>query len=463
MIRFYNTLKRKKEEFKPINPGKVGLYTCGPTVYNNAHIGNFRAYMFEDLLRRLLELSGYEVQHVMNITDIDDKTIRKANDLGVPLNTVTDKYSDIFHKDVETLFILPAHHYPKATEYVAKMIDLVKILEEKDIAYKCDDGSVFFKISNYKDYGKLSNLNPEEQKIGSRVVQDEYEKEEARDFALWKSRKVEDGNIFWDSPWGEGRPGWHLECSVMSMDLLGSHFDIHCGGVDNIFPHHENEIAQSCAAMDSEFVNVWIHNEHLLVDGQKMSKSLKNFYKIDDLLEMGYSPESIRYTLLATHYRQKLNFTFEKLKASQKAINRLREFQRRLETIRNNDGDDLKESSNEVVKEFLSTLSDDLNISGALGILFIWVNKIFAKTDIDQVSISGAKNAIDALFRIDSVLGVVECPEDFIDDEIESLITQRNEARKTKDWTRADEVRLQLDQMGILLEDTSDGTIWKKK
>ncbi len=267
----------------------------------------------------------------------------------------------------------------------------------------------------------------------------------------------------WESPWGEGRPGWHLECSVMSMDILGTHFDIHCGGVDNIFPHHENEIAQSCAAMGSAFVNVWIHNEHLLVDGQKMSKSQDNFYKIDDLLEMGYSPESIRYTLLATHYRQKLNFTFEKLKASQKAINRLREFQRRLETIRNKDGDDLKESSNDVVKKFLSTLSDDLNISGALGVLFIWVNKIFAKADIGQVSISGAKNAKEALCRIDLIIGVIEGPEEFIDDDIESLIKQRNEARSNKDWAKADEVRLQLDQMGIQLEDTPDGTIWKKK
>ncbi len=463
MITFYNTLHRKKEEFKPINPGKIGLYTCGPTVYNYAHVGNFRAYMFEDLLRRFLEFSGFEVHHIMNITDIDDKTIRKANDENVPLNAVTEKYTEIFHKDVETLNILPAHQYPKATEYVDKMIVLIQDLEEKGIAYQAKDGSVFFKISEYSDYGKLANLDPESQKIGKRVENDEYGKEEARDFALWKAKKEEDGDIFWDSPWGEGRPGWHLECSVMSMDLLGEHFDIHCGGVDNIFPHHENEIAQSCASTGSDFVNVWLHNKHLLVDGEKMSKSLGNFYKIPELVEKGYSPEAIRYTLLSTHYRQELNFTFEKLKASQKAINRLRELQRRLQSVSDNCEGNIDARCEKMVEDFKNMLAEDLNISGALGELFIWVNEVFGLLDKNKISKSSAECAVEAICKIDSILGVVECLEEELDCDIDDLIQQRKDARESKDWGKADEIRAKLDELGVVLEDTPDGTIWKKK
>ena len=463
MITFYNTLHRKKEEFKPINPGKIGLYTCGPTVYNYAHVGNFRAYMFEDLLRRFLEFSGFDVHHVMNITDIDDKTIRKANDENVPLNAVTEKYTEIFHNDVETLNILPAHQYPKATEYVDKMIALIQDLEQKGIAYQAKDGSVFFKISEYSDYGKLANLDPESQKVGKRVENDEYGKEEARDFALWKAKKEEDGDIFWDSPWGEGRPGWHLECSVMSMDLLGEHFDIHCGGVDNIFPHHENEIAQSCASTGSEFVNVWLHNKHLLVDGEKMSKSLGNFYKIPELVEKGYSPEAIRYTLLSTHYRQELNFTFEKLKASQKAINRLRELQRRLQCVSDNCEGNIDARCEKMVEDFKNTLAEDLNISGALGELFIWVNEVFGLLDKNKISKSSAECAVEAICKIDSILGVVECPEEELDCDIDDLIQQRKDARESKDWGKADEIRAKLDELGVVLEDTPDGTIWKKK
>jgi len=463
MITFYNTLHRKKEKFIPIEKRKVGLYTCGPTVYNYAHVGNFRAYMFEDLLRRFLELSGFEVYHVMNITDIDDKTIKKANDEGVKLEAVTEKYTEIFHNDVETLNILPAHKYPKATEYVDKMIALILDLEEKGIAYKTKDGSVFFKISEYPDYGKLANINPESQKVGKRVENDEYGKDEARDFALWKAKKEEDGNIFWDSPWGEGRPGWHLECSVMSMDLLGSHFDIHCGGVDNIFPHHENEIAQSCAHKGGKFVNVWLHNKHLLVDGEKMSKSLGNFYKIPELIEEGYSPESIRYTLLSTHYRQELNFTFGKLKASQKAINRLRELQRRLQCVPESNEGDIDARCQKMVDDFQKSLAEDLNISGALGDLFTWVNEVFGILDNNQISKKSAECAIDAICRIDSILGVVECPDEELDCDIDDLIRKRNEARDSKDWGLADEIRGKLDELGVILEDTPNGTIWKKK
>jgi len=463
MITFYNTLNRKKEEFIPLKKGKVGLYTCGPTVYNYAHVGNFRAYMFEDLLRRFLELSGFDVHHVMNITDIDDKTIRRANEEKVSLNEVTDKYTAIFHDDIRTLKILPAHNYPRATDYVKKMINLIQVLERKGVAYKTGDGSVFFKISEYPEYGKLANLDPDSQKVGKRVENDEYGKEEARDFALWKAKKEEDGNIFWDSPWGEGRPGWHLECSVMSMDLLGEHFDIHCGGVDNIFPHHENEIAQSCAATNSAFVNVWLHNKHLLVNGDKMSKSLGNFYNIPELIEKGYSAESIRYTLLSTHYRQELNFTFEKLKASQKAINRLRELKRRLLCVDLEADGSVDEKCNKMISDFRKTLGEDLNISGALGVLFIWVNEVFLLLDNNKISKNSAECAINTLCTIDSILNVVECPEETLDCNIDELIQQRVDARANKDWARADEIRVELDALGVVLEDTSNGTIWKRK
>ena len=463
MITFYNTLHRKKEELKPLTSGKIGLYTCGPTVYNYAHVGNFRAYMFEDLLRRFLEFSGFEVHHVMNITDIDDKTIRKANEENVPLTSITEKYTEVFHNDISALNILPAHQYPKATEYVDKMIALVQDLESKGIAYKTEDGSVFFKISKYPNYGKLANIDPESQKVGARVENDEYGKEEARDFALWKAKKEEDGEIFWDSPWGEGRPGWHLECSVMSMDLLGDHFDIHCGGVDNIFPHHENEIAQSCASTNKNFVNVWLHNKHLLVNGEKMSKSLGNFYKIPELIEKGYSRESIRYTLISTHYRQELNFTFEKLVVSQKAINRLRELQRRLMCVNNESAGDIDFSCEKMVDEFQQTLAEDLNISGALGVLFIWVNKVFGLLYKNKISKSSAQCAVESLCRIDSILGVIECPEEEVDCDVDELIQRRIDARNNKDWSKADEIRAQLDDLGVVLEDTPDGTIWKKK
>ncbi len=463
MITFYNTLNRKKEEFISLEKGKVGLYTCGPTVYNYAHVGNFRAYMFEDLLRRFLEFSGFDVHHVMNITDIDDKTIRRANEEKVSLNEVTDKYTAIFHDDIRTLKILPAHNYPRATDYVKKMINLIQVLEKKGVAYKTGDGSVFFKISEYPEYGKLANLDPDSQKVGKRVENDEYGKEEARDFALWKAKKKEDGNIFWNSPWGEGRPGWHLECSVMSMDLLGEHFDIHCGGVDNIFPHHENEIAQSCAATNSAFVNVWLHNKHLLVNGDKMSKSLGNFYKIPELIEKGYSAESIRYTLLSTHYRQELNFTFEKLKASQKAINRLRELRRRLLCVDLESNGSVEEKCNKMIADFRKTLGEDLNISGALGVLFIWVNEVFLLLDNNKISRKSAECAINTLCTIDSILNVVECPEEILDCNIDELIQQRVDARANKDWAKADEIRVELDALGVVLEDTSNGTIWKRK
>jgi len=462
-MKFYNTLHRKKEVFQPLEKGKVTLYTCGPTVYDYAHIGNFRAYIFEDLLRRYLEFSGYGVLQVMNITDIDDKTIRRSIEEKMSLEDFTDKYTLSFFEDVETLKIIPAHHYPRATEFISQMIEIIKQLEDKGFTYTTEDGSVFFKISQFSDYGKLANLNPDQLKSGDRVEDDEYGKEEGRDFALWKGFKPQDGNVNWDSPWGKGRPGWHIECSVMSTHYLSNHFDIHCGGVDNIFPHHENEIAQSCAASGEGFVNYWLHNEHLLVDGQKMSKSMGNFYTLRDLLEKGFSPEALRYTLISTHYRSKLNFTFEKVKVAQKCINKLRELKRRLKKIDNEEDEVLNSETETMLSKFSEKLGDDLNISGALGELFIWVNYLFAELDNDKLDCYSAKGALSALRKIDSVLGVIDCANLEVDDIIHELIKDREKARSDKNWEKADEVRKQLDELGIVLDDTPEGTVWKRK
>ena len=462
-MKFYNTLHRKKEVFQPLEKGKVTLYTCGPTVYDYAHIGNFRAYIFEDLLRRYLEFSGYDVLQVMNITDIDDKTIRRSIEEKMSLEDFTDKYTSSFFEDVETLQIIPAHHYPRATEFIPQMIETIQQLEKKGYTYASEDGSVFFKIAQFPDYGKLANLDPDQLKSGDRVEDDEYGKEEGRDFALWKGYKPKDGEVKWDSPWGKGRPGWHIECSVMSTHYLSNHFDIHCGGVDNIFPHHENEIAQSCAVSGEAFVNYWLHNEHLLVDGQKMSKSMGNFYTLRDLLEKGCSPEALRYTLISTHYRSKLNFTFEKVKAAQKCINKLRELKRRLKKIDNEEDEVLNSETETMLSKFSEKLGDDLNISGALGELFIWVNYLFAELDNDKLDCCSAKGALFALRKIDSVLGVIDCANLEVDDIIHELIKDREKARSDKNWEKADEVRKQLDGLGIVLDDTPEGTIWKRK
>ena len=466
MIKFYNTIERKKVEFSSISDQSVSLYTCGPTVYDFAHIGNFRAYIFEDLLRRTLEFCDYKVLHVMNLTDIDDKTINKANLEKIPLKEFTDKYINAFYEDVALLNILPAHHYPRATEFIDGMIKMIQELESKGYTYTTDDGSVFFKISNYKDYGRLANLQIEDLILGERVENDEYEKEEMRDFALWKSYKKEEGDIFWNSPWGKGRPGWHIECSVMSIHYLGNHFDIHCGGVDNIFPHHENEIAQSQCATDEKFVNYWLHNEHLLVDNQKMSKSLGNFYTIRDLIKKGYSAESIRYTLISTHYRQKLNFTLEKLTNSQKSINKINELKRRVQLIPSSkiDGRDFKEESSNMILEFSNCLKNDLNISGALGEMFIWINQAFKELDNDNVSLEGSLSIMKALESIDQVLGVLNSENTAEDDSrITNLLEKRTAARESKDWDLADQIREEIDALGYTVEDTDQGPIIKRK
>ena len=464
-MKFYNTINRKKEDFKPIKDGEVKLYTCGPTVYNYAHIGNFRAYIFEDLLRRSLEFSGYNVYQVMNITDIDDKTIRRSIEDKVSLNDLTDKYTDAFFEDLDKLNILKAHEYPRATKFVKEIIEMIETLEKKGYAYKVDDGSVFFRVSKFSEYGRLANLNPDEMKVGGRVDNDEYEKEEIRDFALWKGYKKEDGPVSWDSPWGKGRPGWHIECSAMSTHYLGSSFDIHCGGVDNIFPHHENEIAQSKCALDDKFVNYWLHNEHLLVDSQKMSKSLGNFFTIRDILDKGYKPEALRYVLISSHYRQKLNFTLNRLDDAQKAINKLRELNRRLNNINSEGegvGSKIEEINNLVIEQFRLSLEDDLSISEALGALYKWVNKVFVLLDSNNINKIESKACIEVLSRVDLVLGVVDSKSD-LSPEMKKLISDRELARKNKDWQESDRIRDLLKSKGVLIEDTPEGTTWKFK
>ena len=457
-LRFHNTVSRKLEVLVPIQPGKIGLYTCGPTVYETAHIGNLRTFMFEDLLKRYLTYKGFLVHHIMNLTDVDDRTIAKVNAEGRSLSEITNFYADQFFEDLDKLDIRPADSYPRATEHIVEMISGIERLVEKGHGYVTDDGSVFFSVSSFPAYGQLAHLDANQMRMGERVASDDYEKEEIRDFVLWKAYKPEDGDVKWKSPWGWGRPGWHMECTVMSIEYLGEHFDIHCGGVDNIFPHHENEIAQSRCLYNTPFVNLWLHSEHLIVDGRKMSKSEGNFYTLNDLLDQGLAPDAIRYCLLSTNYRQKLNFTVERVHESQKAINRLRELVRRLEKVDNNVACDTVLAPD---NNFAAALDDDLNIAGALGVLFSWVKELFARLDAGKINDQAAELALGALHKYDEVLGVI-FKAAALDQEIDELIAQRETARANKEWTRADEIRDQLVERGILLEDTVAGTIWKR-
>ncbi|MEM2108184.1 MAG: cysteine--tRNA ligase [Candidatus Bathyarchaeia archaeon] len=460
-IFFFNTLTRQKEAFKPIEPGRVRMYTCGPTVYDYAHIGNFRAFLFEDLLKRWLEYRGYKVIHIMNITDVDDKTITGAKKQQIPLAKYTEYYINAFFEDIKVLNIKPADHYPRATEHIPEMVALIQTLLHKGYAYKAADNSIYYAIRRFKDYGKLSRIKLEELKEGARVKADDYEKEEAHDFALWKAWTPEDGDVFWETPLGKGRPGWHIECSAMSMRYLGETFDIHCGGVDNIFPHHENEIAQSEAATGKKFVNYWLHNEHLLVDGKKMSKKLGNFYTLRDLLKRGFDPIALRFLLMSTHYRAQLNFTFEGLNAAHAAVERLRNFMRRLHEADGKDsGGKVAQLISEAKARFTEAMDDDLNISVALSALFDFVREVNALLDANSASRIEASEAARFIQRLDEVLGVigeVKETEEALPKEAEELIKEREEARKAKDWARADAIRLKLREMGVIIEDTPQG------
>jgi cysteinyl-tRNA synthetase len=463
-IRFFNTLTRRKEPFIPIEDGKVGIYTCGPTVYDYAHIGNFRAFLFEDLLKRWLEYRGFNVTHVMNLTDVDDKTIRGSKTQHIPLEQYTEHYVNAFFVDIKALNIKLADHYPKATCHIPEMVTLVKKLIQNGYAYKSEDGSIYYAIGKFKNYGKLSHIKVAKLQAGARVKTDEYTKEDAQDFALWKAWTPEDGDVFWETDLGKGRPGWHIECSAMSMRYLGETFDIHCGGIDNMFPHHENEIAQSEGATGKKFVNYWLHNEHLLVEGRKMAKKFGNFYTLRDLLGKGYDPIIIRYLLLSTHYRSQFNFTFEALNAAAAAVDRLRNFVRRLQdTQGEGSGGKVAELLRGVQLAFGGAIDDDLNVSVALGALFDFVREVNALLDAGAVSRSEADSVVALMKGFDDVLGVIGKikQEDALSKKAEELIEKREEARKAKDWATADALRVRLSEMGVIVEDTAQGVRWR--
>ena len=463
-IRFFNSLTRKKEEFIPIKKGKVGLYTCGPTVYDFAHIGNFRAYAFEDLLRRHLQYRGYKVKQVMNITDVDDKIIRQVASTGTSLGEYTKKFTDAFFEDLDRLNIERAEVYPKATEYIDEMVKIVKILIAKGIGYRGEDGSVYYSIAKFPDYGKLAHINIDELKVGARVSHDEYEKDNLSDFALWKAWVPGDGNVFWETELGKGRPGWHIECSAMSSKNLGKHFDIHTGGIDNLFPHHENEIAQSEGAYGGRFVNYWLHCDHLLVDGGKMSKSKGNFYTLRDVIDKGYDAITLRYIYITSDYRKKLDFTFAGLDAAAKALNRIYDFLRR---VRDHQGDSPGQAGELVEKareEFGNSLDDDLNASGAIAAIFTFISGINKIMDQGKLDREEAGAVIDFMMEVDQVLGInmkESMVEKSLADEIVGLIREREQARKSKDFARSDQIRDDLKDRGIELMDTPKGTQWK--
>ena len=462
-IFFFNTLTRRKEEFISIKPGKVGLYTCGPTVYDYAHIGNYRAFVFEDILKRWLEYRGYEVTHVMNLTDVDDKTIKGSQVQQISLQEYTEHYTKAFFEDIRSLNIKSANYYPKATEHIPEMVELIRKLIQKGYAYKGQDGSIYYAIGKFSNYGKLSRIKLNELKTGARVKTDEYTKEEAKDFALWKAWTPEDGNVFWETELGKGRPGWHVECTAMSIKYLGATFDIHCGGIDNMFPHHENEIAQSEAATGKKFVNYWLHNEHLLVEGRKMAKKFGNFYTLRDLLGKGHDPSAIRYLLLSSHYRAQFNFTFEALDAASAAVKRLRNFVKRLNDANGKDsGGRVSKLLNEVERNFTGAMDDDLNICLALAAVFDFVREVNGLLDALVISKNEAEEIEVLMKGFDSVLGVIGevRAEKVLSEEAGILIARREEARRVKDWVTADALRVQLRELGVIVEDTENGVRW---
>jgi cysteinyl-tRNA synthetase len=468
----YNTYSKKKEKITKRENQPILMYTCGPTIYDFAHIGNFRTYVFEDLLRRSIKhfFGEKNIKQVMNITDIDDKTIKGALKNKSSLKEYTQPFKKAFFEDIEKLNIEKVEHYPEATNFISEMIDIIKTLLEEGYAYVGHDKSIYFSISKFPKYGKLSHLNLDDLKKGAsnRVSSDEYDKENASDFVLWKSYdEKRDGNIFWESPFGKGRPGWHIECSAMSIALLGKTIDIHCGGVDNIFPHHENEIAQSESFTKEIFVRYWVHSEHLLVDNKKMSKSLNNFYTLRDLIKMGYSGQEIRYLLLQSHYRMQLNFTMDGLIAARSSLRRISDFINRVRSI---EIKDIKPSNFEKIlsitkDKFYSSIADDLNISAALCSLFDFIRDINSLIDDDKISCEEANRVIVFLNDLDKILGVLPLKEEKLNipKEIIDAANNRQIARQNKDWKKADEFRDFIQNSGFILEDSPNGPVIKKK
>jgi cysteinyl-tRNA synthetase len=440
------------------------MYSCGPTVYNYAHIGNFRAYVFSDLLRRYLEFKGFKVKLVMNVTNVDDKTIKGSREARKPLAEFTKFYENAFFSDLQALEIKPAFAYPRATENIPQMIALIEKLLKKGVAYKGTDGSVYYSIKKFSDYGKLSHLKGLQTGASGRVASDDYEKESASDFALWKAYAAEDGDVFWNAAFGKGRPGWHIECSAMSTSLLGEPFDIHTGGVDLRFPHHENEIAQSTAASGKPLAKFWLHNEHLLVDGQKMAKRSHNFFTLRDVLAKGYSAKAVRFLLISTHYRSQLNFTFQALDAATNTVRKISDFYARLEQAQApKENKSIAKALTSCEKEFEKKMDGDLDVSQALAAVFDFMrlaNKALDEETLDAKTASKVRSFFD---KLDSVFCFIEKQEALaLGDEVSKLVTERENARKKRDFKRADEIRDLLRKKGIVLEDTPKGVTWKK-
>ncbi|HYK19491.1 MAG TPA: cysteine--tRNA ligase [Pyrinomonadaceae bacterium] len=466
MLRFRNTLSGRIEEFRPINSGQVGFYYCGPTVWNYGHIGNFRSAVAADILRRYLKFKGFDVRYVMNITDVDDRIIAESHKAGLSIDDYTAKYIDAFWEDFEALGCERPEVVPRATRHISEMATLIQKLLESDHAYRSDD-SIYYRIASFPEYGKLSKINFAGNIAGGseRIDTDKYEKEDARDFALWKEPSTETEPA-WDTSIGRGRPGWHIECSAMSMKYLGETFDIHAGGIDLVFPHHENEIAQSEGATGKQFVRYWIHFEHLKVDGETMSKSKGNYFTYRDVAARGFSPAAIRYFLLSVPYNKQLNFTFDALAGAERTVESLRDFHARLSEAKTEAGrnERLAETAARALQEFEAGMDDDLNTSVALAVVHNLSREVNTALARKQVREEDQRELLATIDRIDTVLNIFgEQKREMLDSEIQSLIDERQEARRRRDFGRADEIRDDLANRGIILEDTKDGVRWKRK
>ncbi len=468
MLELFDSLTRQKQAVRPLNDNEVRLYTCGPTVYDFAHVGNFRTYVAQDVLHRYLLFKGFRVRRVMNLTDVDDKTIRGSREAGVPLREFTQRFEAAFFEDADALNLMRADVYPKATETIPEMIALVQTLLNKGAAYLGDDGSVYFSIAKFPDYGKLSHLDREGLQAGARVQQQEYTKEQACDFVLWKAWDAADGDVYWDAPFGRGRPGWHLECSAMSEKYLGTPFDIHSGGVDLRFPHHENEIAQSEAATGREFCRLWVHCEHLMVNGQKMSKSLHNFYTLRDLFAKSFKPGAVRYLLLSAHYRQPLNLTFEALENAERTLERYLEFAAHLQAHASSvapNNTEVAALASQALRDFSSAMDNDLNASLALAAVFELIRQTNKLIDEGKFGSQNAAEVRDALEKMDSVLGLLHYQKEktlpLPREELDALLRQRADARSRGFYAESDRIREQLRKKGIAVQDTPKGQEWR--
>jgi cysteinyl-tRNA synthetase len=462
-LKLYNSMGRTLQVFTPLKEGEVRMYTCGPTVWNYAHIGNFRTFVFEDLLRRYLRFKGFRVTQVMNITDVEDNIIKGMKEFGKSRKELTDFFERAFREDLDTLGVEPADVYPRATEHIPEMVALIKKLLDGGYAYRVDDGSYYYDITKFPAYGALSGIRPGELKAGARVAQDHYEKNEANDFALWKAWDPEDGEVFWQTELGKGRPGWHIECSAMAMKYLGEEFDIHTGAVDNRFPHHENEIAQSEAATGRRFVRYWLHAAHLGISGAEMHKSVGNVVYLRDLVKEGWNPRSIRLFLVSGRYRDPSELADDQLRQASAQTRRLQDFVSRLRGAEGEPDEAGGELAPQLLAGFEEAMDDDLNTPAALAAIFEAVKKGNALIDSGKMGREGARRLMEALRRVDSVLGVIDFGEEALPEKAALLIARREEARLRKDFAEADRIRAQLLEEGIVIEDSPKGTVWKRK